>query len=115
MGAILPFVLAGAFQPNDIEAMSLACEEVCNALHINGDVRARETIAVRVIELARSGDLCPTVLRDRVLAEANAGTECECGLVSSPGGRQQPAPHEFADGRRSAGETILESELVDRR
>jgi hypothetical protein len=29
--------------------------------------------------------------------------------------RQQPAPHEFADGRCSAGETILESELVDRR
>jgi hypothetical protein len=27
-------------------------------------------------------------------------------------GRQQPAPHEFADGRCSAGETILESELV---
>lgn len=30
-------------------------------------------------------------------------------------GRQQPAAHEFADGRCSAGETILESELVDRR
>jgi hypothetical protein len=30
-------------------------------------------------------------------------------------GRQQPAPHEFADGRCSAGKTILESELVDRR
>jgi len=53
--------------------MSLACEEVCNSLHINGDARARETIAARVIELARRGERCPTVLRDRVLAEANAG------------------------------------------
>lgn len=73
MGVILPFVSAGAFEPNDIEAMSLACEEVCNYLHINGDARARETIAVRVIELAQRGERCPSVLRDQVLAEANAG------------------------------------------
>lgn len=43
MGVILPFVSAGAFEPNDIEAMSLACEEVCHYLHISGDARARET------------------------------------------------------------------------
>jgi hypothetical protein len=75
MGAILPFA-AGVFEPDDVEAMSHAYEEVCIALHINGDARARETIAVRVIELARRGERRPTVLRDRVLAEANAGTEC---------------------------------------
>jgi hypothetical protein len=74
MSAIRPFVSAGAFEPNDIEVMSLACEQVCNALHINGDAEARETIAARAIELARSGGNCPTLLRDRVLAEANAGT-----------------------------------------
>ncbi|WP_440641161.1 hypothetical protein ACSHT2_08430 [Bradyrhizobium sp. PUT101] len=73
MGVILPFVSAGAFEPNDIEAMSLACEEVCNYLHINGDARARETIAARVIELAQRGERCPSVLRGQVLAEANAG------------------------------------------
>ena len=76
MGAILPFVSAGAFEPNDIQAMSLAYDGVCNALHINGDIRARETIAERVIELARRGERSPTLLRDRVLAEANGGTEC---------------------------------------
>ena len=75
MGAILSLVSAGAFKPNDIEAMSVAYEEVCNALHINGDIRTRETIAARVIELARHGELCPTVLRDRVLTEANARIE----------------------------------------
>ena len=56
------------------QSMSLACEQVCNTLHINGDAEARETIAVRVIELARRGEHSPAVLRDRVLAEANAGT-----------------------------------------
>jgi hypothetical protein len=40
------------------------------------ETRARETIAARVIELARRGERCPSVLRDRVLAEANAGTAC---------------------------------------
>jgi hypothetical protein len=74
MGAILPPALAGAFDPNDIQALSLAYEDICDALHINGDIRARETIAERVIELARRGERCPTVLRDRVLTEANGGT-----------------------------------------
>jgi hypothetical protein len=64
MGAILD----GAFYPNEVEAMSRAHEEVCNALHINGDAKARETIAKRVIGLARRGERRPTVLRDRVLA-----------------------------------------------
>lgn len=73
MGVILPFVSAGAFEPNDIEAMSLACEEVCHYLHISGDARARETIAARVIELAQRDERCPSVLRDRVLAGMNAG------------------------------------------
>ena len=73
MGANLPFLSAGVFKPDDLEAMSLAYDEVCNALHINGDAGARQTIAVRVIELARRGERCPTVLRDRVLVEANAG------------------------------------------
>ena len=71
MVAILPLGSAGTFEPNDIQAMFLAYEGICDALHINGDIRARETIAVRVIELARRGERRPTALRDRVLAEAN--------------------------------------------
>ena len=73
MGGSLSYVSAGVFEPDDLKALSLAYEEVCNALHINGDAGARQTIAVRVIELARRGERRPTVLRDRVLAEANAG------------------------------------------
>lgn len=78
MGATLPFVSAGAFEPNDIQAMSVAYEDICAALHINGDIKARETIAVRVIELARLGDRSPTFLRDRVLHEAGMGN-CAVG------------------------------------
>lgn len=76
MGSILPLVSAGAFEPSDIEAMSVAYEEVCDALHINGDAWARETIAARVIELAWRGERRPAALRARLLAEANAGTGC---------------------------------------
>jgi hypothetical protein len=35
---------------------------------------AKETIAVRIIELARCGERSPTKLRDRVLREANDAT-----------------------------------------
>jgi hypothetical protein len=72
MVAIRPSGSSGVFEPEDIEAMSRAYKEVCNALNIDSDTRARETIAVRVIELARRGQRCPTVLRDRVLAEVKA-------------------------------------------
>jgi hypothetical protein len=67
-------ILKGVFEPEDIEAMALAHGGVCDALHINGDARARETIAIRVIELAQHGERCATVLRDRVLWEAGGGT-----------------------------------------
>jgi hypothetical protein len=78
MGATLPFLLAGAFEPNDIRAMSLAYEDICATLHINDDIMARDTIAVRVIELARLGECSPTLLRERVLREAGHGQLC-CG------------------------------------
>ena len=75
MGAILSFVSAGAFKPNDIEAMSVAYDDVCNVMRINGDICTRET-SWRVIELARRGERCPAILRDQVMAGANGGTRC---------------------------------------
>lgn len=91
MGVILPLEYAGVFEPNDIQAMSLAYEDICDALHINGDIRAREAIAVRVIELARRGERCATVLRDRVLAEANGGTGASAAwLRPGPGSKRSP-------------------------
>ena len=66
----------GTFEPTDIHAMSMALEEVCKALKLDGDSKAKEIIAIRVIELARRGERSPTKLRDRVLAEANDLTGC---------------------------------------
>ena len=44
-----------------------------NALQIfNGDERGREAIAVRIIELARSGVIDSAALRERVLLETKA-------------------------------------------
>jgi hypothetical protein len=42
-------------------------------LKLGDDVRAREAIAVRIIELARRGEHDSERLRDRVLRDANGG------------------------------------------
>jgi hypothetical protein len=43
---------------------------VCRVLKLEHDQGAREVMAVRIIELARSGERDPERLRDRVLREA---------------------------------------------
>ena len=65
-----------SFVPADIHAMSIALEDVCKALQLDGDARAKEAVAIRIIELARRGERDPTKLRDRVVAEANGATGC---------------------------------------
>jgi xanthine dehydrogenase YagR molybdenum-binding subunit len=65
-----------AFEPHDIRAMSMALDEVCQALKLDGNAKAREIAAIRIIELAQRGERSPTRLRDRVLQEANGGTGC---------------------------------------
>ena len=60
-----------AFQPDDVKAMSMALDDLCKELKLDGNANAKETIAVRIIELARCGERSPTKLRDRVLREAN--------------------------------------------
>lgn len=61
-----------AFAPDDIAAMSRALEEACKALHIDGQTQDRETIATRIIDLARNGIVDADALRDRVISEAKA-------------------------------------------
>ena len=50
--------------------MSTALEDVCKVLNLNGDSSARETVAVRIIDLANAGERNPKRLRDRALHEA---------------------------------------------
>jgi hypothetical protein len=61
-----------AFDPDAIKAMSEALERACAALHINGQLRDREVIAARIIDLARNGVIDAEALSDRVIAETNA-------------------------------------------
>ena len=64
------------FEPSDIAAMSIALDDVCKALKLDGNANAKEMVAVRIIELARRGERNPARLRDRLLNEANGGTGC---------------------------------------
>jgi len=53
--------------------MSMALDDICKELNLRDDGAAREVIAVRIIDLAKSGERSPTRLRDRVLQEARNG------------------------------------------
>jgi hypothetical protein len=61
------------FAPEAVHAMSVALDEACRALGLS-DYEARETIAVRIIDLARRGEHDAHRLRDRVLREANGAS-----------------------------------------
>jgi hypothetical protein len=74
MATIIPFVQEEAFDPDALRAMSVALEEVCRALQVDGDERARETVAIRIVDLAQRGERDPERLRDRVLWEAGTTT-----------------------------------------
>ena len=63
---------SAAFEPEAISVMSKALEETCQALHINGQMKGREVIATRIIDLARNGFLDAKALSGRVIAETKA-------------------------------------------
>lgn len=70
MTAILPYLGDAVFAPKDITAMSMALDDICDALNILDGSPAQEVIAERIIALATTGERSPTLLRDRVLREA---------------------------------------------
>jgi hypothetical protein len=61
-----------AFGPEAITAMSEALERACAALHVNGQLRDREVLAARIIDLARHGVLDAKALSDRVVTETKS-------------------------------------------
>ena len=55
MGTNVEFMREGAaFNPQDIRSMSMALDDVCKTLSVDQH-RDRKVIAIRIIELARSG------------------------------------------------------------
>ena len=61
-----------SFEPEAIEIMSKALETACEALHIDGEIRDREAVAARIIDLARNGVIDAKALSRRVVAEVRA-------------------------------------------
>ena len=61
MGNIIPFLRERVFEPQDIQAMSLALDEVCAVLKLPvGDNHGREAIAERIIALAGRVSVAPS-------------------------------------------------------
>jgi hypothetical protein len=75
MATIIPFLeRESVFEQSDINAMSTALDGVCKELKLDGNEKAKEIVAMRIIELARRGERNPARLRDRLLNEANGRT-----------------------------------------
>jgi hypothetical protein len=76
MLAILSFMKDEAvFEPEAIDAMSAAFDQICTTLELRDAPREREAIAIRIIELARRGERDPNRLCERVLREARGDRE----------------------------------------
>jgi hypothetical protein len=85
---IRPYLERGVFDQEDIQTMSMALEEVCRVLRIGvGAAREREVVAIRIIELARRGELEYRRLVERVLKEAGVDwARTSLGTAASPEG-----------------------------
>jgi hypothetical protein len=98
MGTIIPFLRDGAalrdsvFDPQDIKAMSMALDDVCEVLKLRHDSSAKEVIAARIIDLARRGERSPTRLRDRVLHEAGLTEYAGIGNKRTARAPKRPPP-----------------------
>jgi hypothetical protein len=63
------------FEPEVAHSMAAALEGVCFALNVSGNVREREILATRIIDLVRCGERDGGRLRERVLREASRATD----------------------------------------
>jgi hypothetical protein len=67
---ILSFIRSKVFQPDEVEIMAAAFEQVCRVLRLskgNGD--ARSTAAVLIIEFAARGERNPSKLASAAIRE----------------------------------------------
>jgi hypothetical protein len=67
---IRPYLKEGAFAPDVVSAMATAFDDACKALAASsGSTVTKETLATKILELARGGETDPIVLREMVLSE----------------------------------------------
>jgi hypothetical protein len=75
---------SSAFSPEDTRELSQAFEEVCRALRIGSDAtRAREAVAVRIIELASDGERNAERLRAHLMRELEEGSPLAATLSAA--------------------------------
>jgi hypothetical protein len=71
---ITPFLTGQAFEPEVVDAMSVAFDAACKSLGLRPrSDPASELVAKKVIELAQRGVRDPARLRERVLHELKPG------------------------------------------
>jgi hypothetical protein len=71
---IVPFLTDNVFGPRDIQAMSMALEDVCTILNLADDDKSeKERLANKIITLAKGGEPDAALLRDRMLREIAHG------------------------------------------
>jgi hypothetical protein len=71
---IVPFLTDNVFGPRDIQAMSMALEDVCTILNLTDDDKSeKERLAKKIITLAKGGERDAALLRDRMLREIAHG------------------------------------------
>jgi hypothetical protein len=69
MATLLSFLKdQAAFDPETVQAMSAAFDDVCRALKLKlSETKGREAVAKKIIELARKGERNPALLCQKVL------------------------------------------------
>ena len=73
--SVIPYASGQAFQPETIQAMSIAYEKVCESLKlVDGSGLLNELIARNIVELATSGERDPERLCTSVLATYKPAT-----------------------------------------
>jgi hypothetical protein len=85
VGTAMPFSKFNV-DPEDIEAMRAAFRRVCNALHLTcgRDDPRTEQVVLKIVELAKAGELDPERLCIDVLAELGEGATSRGQTVCEP-------------------------------
>ena len=71
---IVPFLRGDVFGPQDIEAMSMALEDVCKTLNLADEAKSeKELLAKKLVALAPQVPRDAALLRDRMLRQIAFG------------------------------------------
>jgi hypothetical protein len=71
---IVPFLNGKVFGPEDIQAMSMALEDVCKILNLAEEAKSeRVLLAQKIVAIAPQGECNSALLRDRMLREVAYG------------------------------------------